>query len=215
MTKHGPIFIRHPFKEGGGDYIHINSLNDFEPYHTGRIIEFHTTMEKECNYYIIDYDAVGEWKNIKKNTLDITDHLKEKPDVKTVEIRYSGKRGFHVLGFMKKSKDINQAREELRDWLKKGYADHKDLVVQESPDKGKGALGLTSMRANAGNVSKYSLRITGLCCIDVPRNDLEKFEKSDASIDKVYKKLTGKNFVFGETRKTARRIVNSFLNDIK
>ena len=209
-TNSGPIYIRHPFT-GKGEYISINNDKQFEEYNTGRIIEIHVTMPASCPYYVVDFDAVGDWGKTKKITAEIADGLDKLPEVKKVEIRYTGKRGFHVLGWLKKSKPIDQAREDLKKWLKETFGDRDDLVIGESPKGSKGALGVSPMKLNGGQVALWSLRITGLCCVEVPRSKLMSFNKEDASLEKTYKKLTGKTFMSVEKKVMAGRIVNAFL----
>lgn len=209
-TKSGAVYIRHPFT-GKGEYIRINNEKQFEEYHTGRIVEFHTTMPAMCPFYIVDLDAVGDWNKTKKTTADIADGLEKLPEVKKVEIRYTGKRGFHVLGWLKKTKPIDQAREDLKKWLKETFGDREDLVVGESPKGTKSALGVSPMKLNGGQVAKWSLRVTGLCCIEVPRTKLMSFQKEDATIEKTYKKLTGKSFVSTKKMAMAKKIAMNFI----
>lgn len=212
-TKTGDIYIRHPFT-GKGEFIRINNEKQFEEYHTGRIVEFHTTMPAMCPFYVIDFDAVEDWNKTKQITADIADGLNKLPEVKKVEIRYTGKRGFHILGWLKKVKPIDQAREDLKTWLKTTFGDRKDLVLGESPKGSKGSLGVSPMKLNGGQVAKWSLRITGLCCVEIPRSKLMTFKKTDASPDKVFKKLIGKKFVIMEKKTAAFRVIKAFMHQI-
>ena len=210
-TNSGPIYIRHPFT-GKGEYISINNDKQFEEYNTGRVIELHVTMPAYCPYYVVDFDAVGDWNRTKKIEAEIYDGLEKLPEIKRIEIRFSGKRGFHTLAWLKKSKPIDQAREDLKEWLKETFGDRDDLVVGESPKGSKGALGVSPMKLNGGQIAKWSLRVTGLCCVEVPRSKLMSFEKTDASLEKTYKKLTGRNFVSIKEKLAANRVIKSFLN---
>jgi len=211
-TNSGAIYIRHPFT-GKGEYISIKNVDQFEEYHTGRIVEFHVTMQALCPYYVVDFDAVGDWEKTKKITAEIADGLNKLPEVKSVEIRYSGKRGFHILGWLKKAKPIDKAREDLKAWLRDTFGDRDDLVMGESPKGSKGALGVSPMKLNGGQVALWSLRVTGLCCVEVPRAKLISFNKTDATPEKTYKKITGKTFVPMEKKMAASRIINAFLKD--
>ena len=210
-TKTSAIYIRHPYS-GNSEYIRISNDKQFEEYHTGRIVEFHTTMPAMCPFYVVDFDAVGDWGKTKKITAEIADGLEKLPEVKKVEIRYSGKRGFHVLGWLKSAKPVDKAREDLKAWLKETFEGRKDLVLGESPSGSKGALGVSPMKLNGGQVAKWSLRVTGLCCIEVPRLKLLGFNKTDAKPEKVYKKLTGKSFTPMEKKTAALRVMKAFLS---
>ena len=209
-TDSGPIYIRHPFT-GKGEYISINNDKQFEDYNTGRIIEFHVTMPALCPYYVVDFDAVGDWDKTKKITAEIYDGLEKLPEVSQVKTRFSGKRGFHILAFLKKAKPIDKAREDLKAWLKETFGDRDDLVIGESPKGSKGALGVSPMKLNGGQVALWSLRVTGLCCVEVPRAKLMSFKKEDATMEKTYKKLTGKTFVSKEKQVMAGKVVKAFL----
>jgi DNA ligase D-like protein (predicted 3'-phosphoesterase) len=195
-----PLYIRHPYDKKT-DYIHIDNEKDFDIYHSGRTVEFHITMPRMAPYYVVDFDAGDEpFSQTKEITAKIADGLDKLPEVKSVEIRFTGKRGFHVLGWLKKAKDVDEAREFLRGWLKDNFGDRDDVVIGESPSGKKGALGLSPMKVNGGQVALWSLRVTGLCCVEVPRPQLMSFEKEDASLEKTYKRLTGKSFKFNEKK---------------
>jgi len=188
-----PIYIRHPY-HGNTEYIRIDNAIEFEIYHSGRLTEIHVTMPRQCPYFIVDIDAPGKFSDTKKITAEVADALEKVPEVKNVEIRYSGKRGFHVLGWLKKSKDVDDARSFLHEWLKETFGDRDDVVLGESPQGDKPALGLSPMKVNGGQVALWSLRVSGLCCVEVPRSQLMSFEREDASLEKTFKKLTGKTF---------------------
>ena len=213
-TDTGALFIRHPFKGGQSEFIRIDSENQFGEYNTGRILEYHVTMPAMCPYYVVDFDAVGDWKKILKVTGEVADGLGKLPEVEKTEIRYSGKRGFHVLGWLKRPVPIEKARETLKEWLRTAFGDRDDLVMGESPKGSKGALGMAAMKLNGGQVALWSLRTTGLCCVEVPRAGLDGFRKEDASLEKTYKKLTGKTFTPTEQKRAAERIAAAFSDRI-
>ena len=193
--RHGKLlYIRHPYDKKT-EYIRINSISDFQKYRSGRTIEYHCTTKQRTDFYIIDFDAGDEpFSQTKKITADISDALDKLPEVSNTTIRYTGKRGFHIISNLKKSIDVDSAREFLKGWLKDNFGDRDDVVIGESPSGKKGALGLSPMKVNGGQVALWSLRVTGLCCVEVPRANLMSFEKEDASLEKTYKKLTGKSF---------------------
>lgn len=205
-----PIYIRHPY-HGDTEYIRINNLKDFETYHSGRTAEYHITMPKMAPYYVIDFDAPGIFSQTKKITADIADALDDLSQVKKVEIRYTGKRGFHVLGWLKKAQDVDDARNFLKKWLKETFGDREDIVLGESPKGSTGAIGLSPMKLNGGQVAKWSLRVSGLCCIEVPRSQLASFEREDASLEKTFKKLTGRPFIYGQDKRA--HVIDSFINE--
>jgi len=204
-----PVYIRHPYNKKT-EFIRINNEKEFEEYHSGRTVEFHLTMPKMAPKYIIDYDPTEneKWTKTKENIEKIANEMNKLPKVSSVEIRYTGKRGFHIHGKLKKEQEINSAREFLENWLKEIFKNRDDLIVSESPTKNKSALGLSPMKYNGGHIAKYSLRISGLCCVEVPKNSLKTFEKKDASMPKTYKKVTEKGF---KSRKAIKRVIEAFL----
>jgi hypothetical protein len=208
-----PIYVRHPYDKKT-EYIHINSEKDFETYHSGRTVEYHVTMgASSCPYYIIDLDAVGDWATIKKITADCSTMLEKLPEVKKVEIRFTGKRGFHLLGWLKKSMPIDQARERLKEHIKEAFGDRKDVTIGESPSGNKSSIGVSPMKAHGGQVALWSMRVTGLCCVEVPLAKLGSFKKEDARPEKVYKRLTGKTLVPAKKKEAAQRVISAFMKD--
>lgn len=202
------IYIRHPY-DRKTEYIRINNDKEFETYHSGRTVEYHVTMPRMAPSYIIDFDPGNEpFSKTKKVVAEVADGMEKLPEVKKVEIRYTGKRGFHIHGHLKKARNVNDARKYLQEWLKETFGDRDDVAIGESPSGKKGALGLSPMKFNGGHVAKYSLRISGLCCIEVPRSKLMGFEKREASINMTYKKVTGKSF---KAREAAKRVIAAFL----
>jgi poly(A) polymerase len=206
-----PVFIRHPYDKKS-DYIRINNEKDFNVYHSGRTIEYHVTMPASCPYYVVDFDAVEDWPTTKKITAECSATLEKLPEVKKVEIRFTGKRGFHILGWLKEPMPIDTARERLKEHLKEAFGDREDLVLGESPSGKKGALGVSPMKLNGGQVVLWSMRVTGLCCVEVPQAKLAGFKKEDARPEVVYKKLTGKTLVPARKKESAQRVINAFLD---
>jgi endogenous inhibitor of DNA gyrase (YacG/DUF329 family) len=68
------------------------------------------------------------------------------------------------------------------------------------------------MKFNGGQVAKWSLRVTGLCCVEVPRAKLMSFRKEDATLEKTFKKLTGKAFISVKKTVMAKKVAMNFLN---
>ena len=204
------IYIRHPYDKKT-EFIRINNGKEFEIYHSGRTVEYHPTTPQITPWYIIDIDAgTGPFSQVKKITANVADEMDKLPEVKKVEIRYTGKRGFHVFGWLKKNQDVDKAREYLHNWLNKTFSTDDNIIIGESPKGKKSALGLSPMKLNGGHVAKYSLRVSGLCCVEVPRDKLLAFEKRGASIDMTYKKITGQIF---QRREAAKRVIEGFLKN--
>lgn len=210
-----PIYKRHPY-DGKTEYIRINDTKDFEEYHSGRTVEYHVTMEASTKLYIVDFDPSEEmdFDKAKKIAGEVYDGLINLLEVKKVDIRYTGKRGFHILGHLKEEQPVEQAHDDLEKWLNENFNDRDDIVIQESPKGKKGALGISPMKHNGGHVALHSMRVSGLCCMEIPRSRLSKFNREEALPEKVYKRLTGKEFSPKIKEKSARRILRAYLEKV-
>lgn len=208
-----PLYLRHPFDKKT-EFIRISNEKDFMKTVTGRTVEIHQTMGATTPYWVVDFDGIpgDNFEKTKKITGEVADKLEKTPEIRKVQIRYSGKRGFHILCFLKKEQPIDKAREDLKKWLKENFSDHKDVVLAETAQGSRGALGISPMKFRGGQVALWSMRVTGLCCVEVPRAELAGFKREDARPEKVYKKLTGKTFQYGSKmmEKKACKIVGHF-----
>jgi len=208
-----PLYLRHPFDKKT-EFIRISNEKDFMKTVTGRTVEIHQTMGSTTPYWVVDFDGIpgDNFEKTKKITGEVADKLEKTPEIRKVQIRYSGKRGFHILCFLKKEQPIDKAREDLKKWLKENFSDHKDVVLAETAQGSRGALGISPMKFRGGQVALWSMRVTGLCCVEVPRAELAGFKREDARPEKVYKKLTGKSFQYGSKmmEKKACEIVGHF-----
>jgi hypothetical protein len=134
--------------------------------------------------------------------------------VDSVDINYTGKRGFHIFGNLGYSRDVDEAREFMNEWLKETFGDDEDFTLSESPSGKKIALGLAPLKEKGGHVAKWSMRVSGLCCVPVKRNELSGFKREEATPDKIHKKLTGKELNPLEKKESMRmpaRIVSNHL----
>jgi DNA primase len=92
--------------------------NDFGYWIKRRAVEFHKTLGDVTSIYVIDIDPKGvDLNTTKKVVEDVATLLKTFPEVKDVEIRFSGGRGFYIIGHLNKKININDARERLKQAL--------------------------------------------------------------------------------------------------
>lgn len=214
-----PVYIRHPYDKKT-EFIRINDEKDFETYHSGRTVEYHITAESEVPFYAVDMDPPGtsedDFNRAKKAAEEIADAMGKIDEVTSVSINYTGKRGFHIFGKLKKKKDVDDARKFIDEWLKNTFGDNDDYIIGESPKGGKIALGVAPLKVNGGHVALWSMRVSGLCCVEVPRRNLSGFKRSSATPEKVHKDLTGKKLKRIEKEKKmandemAKRVVDGF-----
>lgn len=211
------IYRRHPFDESSG-YIKINNEKDFAEYQSGRTVEFHVTADKNIKFYAVDMDPPGystsDFEKAKKGAKKVADAMAKINGVDSIDVHYTGKRGFHIFGNLGYSRDIDEARDFMKDWLKETFGDDNDFTISESPSKGRIALGLAPLKERGGHVAKWSMRVSGLCCIPIDKDKISSFKREEAVPEKVHKKLTGKGLKSLEKKKASDRIINNFLNHI-
>jgi hypothetical protein len=165
--------------------------------------------------------STEDFNKAKKTAGDIADAMKKIPEVGTVSINYTGKRGFHIFGKLKGKKDVNDVRKFVQEWLKETFGNDDRYTLGESPTKGKIALGVAPLKINGGHVALWSMRVSGLCCVEVPRDKLSSFTRESATPQKIHQKLTGKplkqikklasNKLKGKKMSSEKKVVESFL----
>lgn len=192
------LYIRHPYDKKT-EYIRINSEKDFEQYHTGKTAEYHITSPELVEEVVFDFDpgSKASFEDIKNVVSQCVEFIKKQKYFKNkTQIRYTGKRSFHVSGFLKSKKKIEDVKNEIENDLKESFKDVENIVIATNKPSGKKInIDLSPMKSDGGHIAPYSMRIeTGLVCI--PVESLKGFKKEDAKFDKVYKKITGKTFKF-------------------
>lgn len=174
-----PIEIRHYSKN-------VNDPRDFTYFTERRATEFHPVLGKKERVMIVDLDP-GEsfpWEDARQVAGDVRDVMSIMPGVKETEVRFSGGRGFYVLGWMNSAQDIDKSREALKKPLRELALAHGKLTLGPAkPDELR--LDLSSMKEEGSIRGLLSLNAqTGL--VSVPVVDLETFEPHrDATIEAV------------------------------
>ena len=162
-----------------GQKIKIEAFKNFEhPSDLGywirrRAVEFHKTLGDKTSIYVIDIDPKDvNLETTKKVVEDVSSLLRNLPEVKDVEIRFSGGRGFYVIGHLKKKMNINEARERLKQVLLPLTSN--PLLTLSVPQKGQIRLDLSPMKRGGSFRALFSLNAkTGL--ISVPVKDIKSF----------------------------------------
>jgi DNA primase len=197
------MYIRHPYNKKT-EFIRINNEKQFEEYHTGKTGEFHITCDAITDEVVFDFDPgpTTDLKQVKEVVkLGIEFIEKQKDFKKGTEIRFTGSRGFHVTVFLKTKKKIADIKNDIETRLKEYFKDNENIVIAHNkPPKDTINIDLSPMKVNGGHIAPYSLRIkTGLICL--PIKSIDSFEKDDAKLEKVYKKLIDKNFKWNNIKK--------------
>jgi DNA primase len=162
-----------------GKRIKIESFKNFEhPNDLGywirrRATEFHKVLGEQTNMYVIDIDPNEvDLETTKKVVKDVKDILSRLPEVSNVEIRFSGGRGFYVIGYLNKKMNINEARERLKELLKPLTAN--PMLTLSVPAKGQIRLDLSPMKKGGSFRALYSLN-TSTGFISVPVKNIDSF----------------------------------------
>lgn len=174
-----PIHIR----KDSGD---VDDPKDYTYWIERRATEFHPTLGEKTKRVWVDLDPHEsvEWKKTKDITGKVSDLIYQHPNVYDVEIRFSGGRGFHVLGELDKEMSTIEAKKLIEGVIAPML--HDKTLSNTPPRKGQIRLD-TSTFHNAGSLrGLYSLnKNTGLVCVPVEEEHLSTFEPHHATIDSV------------------------------
>jgi len=208
------LYVRHPYDKKT-EFIRINSEKEFEQYHTGKTAEYHRTSPVTTDEVVFDIDpgSTATFEDIKDVVQQCLDFIKKQKDFKTkTQVRFTGKRSFHITGFLKSKRKINDIKKDVEKRLDIHFKDSKNIVVAKNKPSGTTVnIDLSPMKRDGGHIAPYSLRIeTGLVC--VPVTSLKSFKKEDAKLDKVYKKITGKPFKWNFKKKSSYLMVLEEIN---
>lgn len=198
------LYLRHPYNKKT-EFIRINSVKDFEKYHTGKTVEYHRTSSTITDEVVFDIDPgpKATFDSIKDVVVQCLDFIKKQDDFKgQPEVRYTGKRGFHITGYLKDKKNISSIKKDIEKRLDKEFKNSEKIVIATNKPEGKKVnIDLSPMKVDGGHIAPYSMRIaTGLCC--KPVSNLKNFDKEDAKFDKTYKELIGVKFDFNHKKKS-------------
>lgn len=159
----------------------------YDKLNNGRTLELHLVLGDTVDYYFVDLDPKDEFdfSQTKEIAAEVSELLADIENVKEVEIRFSGSRGFHIYGYTAGEMKTEEAKQNLKEYME-DYLKHKNdpsltLGASQNPK---------SMRLDISTYhEKGSLRAlgslsskTGLKCMTVTREGLKKFEKKLAQI---------------------------------
>lgn len=161
----------------GKTFYELTSEN-YEKMITGRTISIHSTMNDIENIGVvdIDHDNFDESKDV---TLDVYNYLKSLKEFKTVQIRFTGKTSFHVVGYFHNSMPIGKIFYFLNHKLNIRFPNYD---VSSKRTEGKPNLDLYRNKFRGGFITLYSLSILGLKCMAIDPNKLSGFNLNMAKI---------------------------------
>lgn len=149
----------------------INKVEDFEKLNNGRNVEFHIVSGKTSNIGWVDLDPGKnfDFEDTKDHAKRLKGKLKSLPFVKSVDLKYSGRRGFHLMLDFKKKEDVDKIREELKEFLTDYIeAGNYDKLVLKSPKPSEMRLDISTFHNKGSIRAPYSLNAdTGLASLYV------------------------------------------------
>lgn len=179
----GEVLRRHPPKSK--DFLKIDKFLETPDkpedltYHTARrAVEFHKVFGNKTDELVIDIDPGEKIKPsfLKSVVLMVVRQMKKIPHVYDVEVRYSGGRGYYVIGKLDKKINIASARQILKAQMNH-ILSSRVYIGAEPPGPYEIKLDLTAMKPGGSIRALYSLNLkTGLASVKVPISKLHVFD---------------------------------------
>lgn len=110
----GKLIIKRNDKNGRP--FQIKSLKDIDRLNSGRTVEWHIVIDKPITkWFWVDIDAHKNYsfKKTKRLAEYIKNILNKYLNPKWIKVKYSGSRGWHILGRLRKNKNVNRLRNEI------------------------------------------------------------------------------------------------------
>lgn len=171
-------------KDGQGRLIHLGK--EYNRWNDMRMSEVHPTFGAKVNFILADIDPQSKvpWRKTKNITETVAKTMSSHPDIKNVEIQFSGGRGFYVKGYTSKEMDIDRARKMTQDILG-GVAARPDVTFGiAAADQIR--LDTTPLKRRGSVRAPYSLNTTtGLVSAPVRIEDLPHVQKEDFVIKRI------------------------------
>jgi len=176
------------------------NIKDFDKLNNGRNVEWHFSLKDTTPFLYVDLDPKEgfSWDDLKDIVFEVKDLIETMDNVVDTKIVFSGSKGFHVYGILKKEIDVDEARTAIKLALEEYIENKNDKRLTTGVTKKENTCRLdTSTLHRAGGLRvPYSLSgKTGLVCLPIDEDKLFDFEKEDAKIDKVLKKLYKKSSI--------------------
>lgn len=161
--------------DSDGKPIQIKSITDFDKYNNGRNMEFHIVSKPKTKIGWVDLDPGKnfEFTSVQKVAKELKTKLIKLSFIKSVMLKYSGGRGFHLLLDFTREMDVDDARQALKDFLESYIEDTSiEKLVLKTPKPSEMRLDISTLHDKGSIRAPYSLNAdTGL--ISLP-NVMEK-----------------------------------------
>lgn len=193
VQDHGDKKVRRRNAPSGGAIRILQAMNnasnknDLAWYTDRRHAEFHPTLGKKTRQAFVDIDPgpSRSFESLKPVVVDVENALNSLPEVKDTSITYSGGRGFHVRGNLRKKMKTDDIRQIINTHLE-GLNIEK--VVARKP-KGDEVRLDTSTLKNKGSIrAEYSLNAdTGRVAVPLTQRELRGFSPEQAEVSRILK----------------------------
>lgn len=162
-------------------YLRLTNSNYDDLIH-GRVISIHAAMRRSEDIGIIDIDA-PDLRSGKVAALETYEFAITKiPIIKTAEIRYTGKTGFHIFCTLIRKINIDSVRHLFKKFLLQS-----DLANKYTIDYKRGNvpnLDLAPDKFRGNYICLHALSIWGLQCMQIDHGDVLRFNPMQARIQR-------------------------------
>ena len=181
MTDVNKPILRRKFDQGGTIRLTPDNYNKII---TGRTSTIYSEMGPYETFGIIDIDIHPSdgfaWA--RKVTMDVYDYVMDKmPAIKKAEIRFTGKSSFHVVCDFGRKMKIDAVRFLLQKFLRESDLT-RAYTVAGKRSAGVPNLDLSPNKIRGNYITKHSLSIWGLKCMEVDYRSLASFDPRRAKI---------------------------------
>ena len=170
-------------KGKGQNYIRLTPQN-YDETITGRTVAVYSTMGmyEQTGIIDIDIDPRDGFRWAKDTTKNVFDYVMDKmPLVSTASILFTGKTSFHIVCQFNQKMKIDTMRFMLQKFLRNSELS-KVYTIEAKRRPGIPNLDLSPNKINGNYITKDSLSILGLRCMEVPYTKLNSFDPRMARI---------------------------------
>lgn len=161
-------------------FLRLNNSNYDDLIH-GRSITIYSTMRRSEDIAIIDIDC-NDFRKAQLAALETYEYAMEKiPIIRSAQIRYTGKTGFHIFCELVRKINIDSSRSLFRKFLLESNLSNK-YTVGYKRTRGIPNLDLSPNKYLGAYITLHSLSILGLKCMEVDHGDVLSFNPYKAKI---------------------------------
>lgn len=161
-------------------FINLNNRNYDELVH-GRVVSIHAAMGRSEDFGIIDIDT-DNFKRAKEAVLEVYYFaLNNINPVKSVDIKYTGKTGFHLVCYLGRGTNVDSIRYLFYRYLNDSYLSNK-YNIGEKRKPMEVNLDLSSNKHRGNFIVLHSLSTYGLKSMYLNPKDVDSFDPGKGKI---------------------------------